>query len=312
MATASPHIVVVGSVNMDLIAEVSRLPAPGETVLASQLQTAPGGKGGNQAVAAARLGARAHMIACIGADDYGGELKSSLSRDGVDVTGVRTVDAHTGIAMICVDGQGQNQITAVLGANGRLTAAMIDSSEWTPSTWVVAQLEVPLEAVQSAFRQAKARGARTLLNAAPAREIPADLWILTQVLVVNETEAAMLSGGPVNDRPSAVAAARALRDLGPEIVAVTLGADGAVIVAGEAWHIPALSVTVVDTTAAGDAWVGAFAVSLGRGADLMTAAAVASVAGALTATGRGAQPSLPHLSDVTARLPEVPAPKPLG
>jgi ribokinase len=312
MSPAS-HIVVVGSLNMDLTARVSRLPAPGETVLGGELRTAPGGKGGNQAVAAARLGAATRMIACVGDDAYGRELVAGLKREGVDVTGVRAAEGPTGVALICVDDRGQNQIVVAPAANTRLTADMIDGSRWTAGTWVVAQLEVSTDAVAGAFRQANARGARTILNAAPAMQFSVDLWKLTDVLVVNETEAAALAGRSLSDVPSAVAVARALSERGPDTVAVTLGAEGAVIVSfGEAWYIPALPVVAVDATAAGDAWVGALAASLARGADFLTAARTASVAGALTATRHGAQPALPTLDEVTRGLPQLPVAKRLN
>jgi ribokinase len=313
MTQASPHIVVVGSLNMDLIAKVSRLPVPGETVLGTELYSAPGGKGANQAVAAARLGAKVQMIACIGADPYGGELKANLSSEGIDVSTIRTVEAGTGVALICVDDHGQNQVAVIPGANGYLTAEMIDGSGWTSRTWVLAQLEVPAEAVHAAFKLAYAHGAHTILNAAPAKEIPTALWMLTHLLVVNESEASTLSGRPINGMASAVAVAHALHDMGPQIVAVTLGADGAVIVTDDdAWHIPALPVTAVDATAAGDAWAGALAASLAGGADLVAAASWASVAGAVTVTRQGAQPSLPYLTDVAGRLPGAPAPRKLS
>jgi ribokinase len=298
---------------MDLIAKVSRLPVPGETVLGSELYAAPGGKGANQAVAAARLGAKVQMIACIGADPYGSELRANLDNEGIDVSAIRTVEAGTGVALICVDDHGQNQIAVIPGANGYLTPEMIDGAAWTPRTWVVAQLEVPANAVHGAFKQAYARGARTILNAAPAKEIPAALWMLTHVLVVNESEASTLSGRPINGVPSAVGVAHALHDMGPRIVAVTLGADGGIIVtADETWHVPALPADVVDATAAGDAWVGALAASLAGGSDLVTAASSAAVAAAVTVTRQGAQPSLPYLTDVVGLLPGAPAPKRLS
>ena len=296
---------------MDLIARVSRLPGMGETVLGSEWLTAPGGKGGNQAVAAARLGARTRMIACVGADAYGRDLVAGLEHEGIDVAGVRTVEGHTGVALICVDDGGQNQIAVVPGANGRLTADMIDGSDWTSRTWVVAQLEVPVEAVVGVFLLAKAHGARTILNAAPAVQIPADLWTLTQVLVVNETEAAALAWQSVDDQPGAVAAAR-LQDRGPQTVAVRSAPTAPIVSAREAWYIPAFPVIAVDATAAGDAWVGAFTTSLAGGADLATAASRAAVAGAVTATRHGAQPSLPTLSDIAGRLSEVVAAKRLN
>jgi len=198
-------------------------------------------------------------------------------------------------------------------ANGRLAAGMIDGSDWTSATWVVAQLEVPGDAVQEAFRQARGRGAHTILNAAPAGPFPAALWTLTDLLVVNETEAALLSGRSVIGLESAVAAARGLRGAGPSVVAVTMGAEGAVIVTSDgAWHVPALQVAVVDTTAAGDAWVGALAARLAGGADLVAASVSAAVAAAVAVTRRGAQPSLPFGRDVEARLPDAPTPRRLS
>jgi ribokinase len=308
-----PRIVVIGSLNMDLTVRASRLPRPGETVLGSDFYQAPGGKGGNQAVAAARLGARVRMAARVGPDAFGDALRASLEREGVDASAVGVAQAHTGVALIVVDAAGQNLIAVYSGANALLSASDMEALTWERGEWAVAVLEIPDAAVARGFERARGAGGRTILNAAPARPLPAELWPLIDVLVVNEGEAALLAGQPVPDVAAALAAARILQGRGPETVAVTLGAEGAVLVdRAEAWHIPAVPVQAVDATAAGDAWVGAVAVALARGEGLLPAALFAAAAGAITATRPGAQPALPYLAEVREMVGRVPRPQRLA
>jgi ribokinase len=292
---------VIGSLNMDLTVRTPHLPRPGETVLGSEFYQAPGGKGGNQAVAAARLGGRVRMAARVGPDGFGAALRESLEREGVDVSAVETADVPTGIALIVVDAGGQNLIAAFNGANALLGAADLDRLSWERG-WTLAVLEVSDEAVVRGFERTRAAGGRTILNAAPARPLPDALWALTDILVVNEVEARLLAGQPADDPLQAREAGRALRARGPALVAVTLGAQGSVILNPEgAWHVPAFPVQAVDATAAGDAWVGALAVGLARGDDLLRAGTFASAAGAIKVRRRGAQPALPR-QDETEEL----------
>lgn len=283
---------------MDYTVETERLPTPGATVLGAALRTAFGGKGANQAVAAARLGAEVRMAARLGADAAGEALLSALLRAGVDTGAVaRDPRAPTGVALIVVDRAGQNLIAVAPGANGRLSPRDITPAlaDLTPADVVLAQLEVPIAAVLAAFRAARRSGAATLLNAAPA--LPASalaaLLRLTTVLVVNEGEAAALAGAPVEGWSAARAAAGALLHLGPTLVVVTRGAAGALaLTAGDEIVQPAFAVRAVDATAAGDAFCGALATWYGR-VPLAEALALAAAAGALATTRRGAQPSLP-------------------
>ncbi len=298
---------------MDLTVRTSRLPRQGETVLGSDFYQTPGGKGGNQAVAAARLGARVRMAARVGPDPFGTALRASLQREGVDVSAVGVAEAHTGVALIIVDAEGQNLIAAYSGANALLSASDLEALAWEPGEWAVAVLEVPDAAVVRGFERAREAGGRTMLNAAPARPLSTELWRLVDVLVVNESEAALLAGQPVHGVASALAAARILQGRGPETVAVTLGAEGGVLVDGaEAWYIPAVPVRAVDATAAGDAWVGALAAALARGEGFLQAAVFASAAGAITVTRRGALPALPSLAEVREVVGRVPQPQRLG
>lgn len=307
------NVVVIGSLNMDITARVPRLPVPGETVLGSELYQAPGGKGGNQAVAAARLGARVQMVARVGSDSFGSALRDGLTAEGVNVTNLFTTEGATGTALILVERAGQNQITVVPGANSCLTAADLANLPWQPGTWAVAQLEVPQAVVIAAFKAARNAGCHTLLNAAPALPLEGALAELTDILVVNESEAALLTGLPVQTIADAVEAARSLRRSGPCKVAVTLGKNGAVLLEGDrAWHVPSMPVQAVDATAAGDSWVGALATCLSAGATLLEAASFAAVVGAITASRPGAQPSLPRLDEVQALADQAPVPRQLS
>ncbi len=304
---------VIGSLNMDLTVQAPRLPRPGETVLGTDFYQAPGGKGGNQAVAAARLGGRVWMAARVGRDAFGAALRASLEKEGVDAGAVGIAEAHSGVALIVVDASGQNLIAAYPGANALLSAQDLEGVEWEAGAWAVAVLEVPDEAVIRGFERARKSGGRTILNAAPARPFVANLWALTDILVVNETEAALLAGGSADDPAAALEAARALRDRGPATVAVTLGAQGSVVMDEVgAWHVPAIPVRAVDATAAGDAWVGALAVALVRGDGLLRAAIFASAAGAITVTRRGAQPAIPFRGETEEMAGRAPAPQRLA
>ncbi len=290
-------IVVVGSLNMDLVVRVASLPAAGETVPGGDLQTIPGGKGANQAVAAARLGAQVAMIGRVGADAFGERLRGSLQEAGVDVSPI-AVDPSTatGTAVIEVSEKGENTIVISAGANGRVTPADIDrhASLLREAKVLLLQLEIPMETVLHAARVAHAASTCVVLNPAPARELPAELYPLVDLLVPNETEAARLAGITVTHQASAERAAHVLLERGAPLVIVTLGNKGSLWVSqAESQVQPAFRVDAVDTTAAGDAFIGGLATGLAHKAPFVKAMRMASAAGALAATRFGAQTSLP-------------------
>ena len=301
-----PHIVVVGSLNMDLVVETPTIPLAGETVLGKNFATIPGGKGANQAVAAARLGARVTMIGRVGADAFGEQLLASTRREGIDVTHVGIDErAATGIAMIVVDAAGQNSIAVASGANFRLTAQDVRQG-WADLTAVdvlVMPLETPIETIRTAVFLAKESQVRVVLNPAPAQQLPADILRHVDVLVPNEPETAQLTGMPVGTAAEAQKAAHHLLAQGVGSVVLTLGSRGALVLDGTgpapiATHVAPYDVKITDTTAAGDAFVAALAVSLGEGASLVEATRFANACGALTVTKAGAQPSLPGRKEV--------------
>jgi ribokinase len=294
-------ITVVGSLNQDIVARVPRHPRPGETVLGSGHFVAAGGKGANQAVAAARLGQSVAMVGRVGDDDAGRSLLAGLSADGVDTSGVQTdPEAGTGLALITLDDHAENAIVVSPGANGRVAAGDVDAAadRVCDAAVLLVQLEIPVEAVARAVEIAQGT---VVLNPAPARPLPNDLLARVDVLIPNRSELAVLAGGPEPSTFAAVAAAAsALR--GPRAVVVTLGADGALVVDGdgEPITVPAPIIEPVDTVGAGDAFCGAMADALARGGDLVAACRWAVNAGAVAATRRGAQPSLPTAAEVAA------------
>lgn len=297
----SADVLVVGSINMDLVARSPRLPAPGETISGASFATVPGGKGANQAVAASRLGARTAMIGCVGDDAFGGALRGVLEADGVDTGGVRTVAGSSGVALIVVDDAGRNGIVVVPGANGALTPADVDRCEaaLAAARVVVLQLETPLATVAHAAARARALGKTVLLNPAPARALPPELLACVDLLVPNEVEAGMLTGRPVRSPEDAIAAAEALRARGVGTVLVTLGERGAVAVdAGGARHHGARPAKAVDTTAAGDTFIGGLCAALVRGRPLADAIGYAQAAAAISVTRAGAQPSIPYAREL--------------
>lgn len=301
-AVCMNDIIVLGSLNMDLVVRTAYMPKPGETVGGSTFQTIPGGKGANQAAAAAKLGARVAMIGQVGADTFGHELLATMEHQHVGTTEVlRDPDAPTGIALIIVDDAGENSIVVAPGANGRITTARLAQSlaALGSAQLLVAQLEVPLDAVQAAMRWANARHIPIVLNAAPARQVPEGFLRGIDYLIVNESEATCLSGHTVTDVSSATIAAERLAAAGAQAVIVTLGAAGALLfVDGKATHVPARHVQAVDTTAAGDAFVGGLSVSLLRGRPLLDAVRYATCTGTLAAMTFGAQTSLPTADQV--------------
>lgn len=305
-----PKIVVVGSSNTDMVVKAARIPAPGETVLGGAFVMAAGGKGANQAVAAARLGAEVTLVARLGADPLGDEAIAGYQRDDIltDLI-VRDPDRPTGVALILVDAHGENSITVALGANEALSPDDVEraADRIRSADAVVMQLEVPLAAVERAAAIAHAAGVPVILDPAPAPDggLPAALLRNVACLKPNETEAERLTGIAVCDVASAERAAHALQALGPRTVIITLGSQGAVVVDDAAvHHVPAYGIAAVDTTAAGDAFTGALATAVGAGVDLHEAVRRAAAAGALAAKRMGAQPSLPTRAEWETFLTE--------
>ncbi|MDO0927620.1 ribokinase [Streptomyces sp. TG1A-8] len=300
-------LLVVGSANADLVVGVERRPAAGETVLGGDLAVHPGGKGANQAVAAARLGARTALLARVGDDGHGRLLLDSLRAAGADPAGVLVGGAPTGVALITVDPSGDNSIVVSPGANGRLTPDDVRAagSLLRASRVVSAQLEVPLETVVEVVRTL-ADGSRFVLNPSPPRPLPAEVLAACDPLIVNEHEARVILGEAcVSEEPADWA--RLLLARGPRSVVVTLGARGAL--AGDAsgvTRVPSVRVEAVDTTGAGDAFAAALAWRLGAGADLAGAAAYAARVGAAAVTKPGAQESYPTAAEVDALCRTVP------
>lgn len=300
------HVVVVGSLNMDLVVRAPRIPAPGETLLGGEFHTVPGGKGANQAVAAARLGARVSMVGRLGADDFATQLLANLEADGIDHSAViQDASTTTGVALIVVADDGQNSIVVASGANMQVTPDDVDAAAETiaAADVLLLQLEIPLDAVQRAAEIAHEHGVPVVLNPAPARDLPADLLSRVDVLIPNESETALLTGLPVDTGAELEAAARALLDRGISTAILTLGARGAMLATGsEVEIIPTFKVQPVDTTAAGDAFVAGFSVALAEGKPVAEAVRWGNAAGALAVTRMGAQTSLPRRAELEQLL----------
>ncbi|GGR66365.1 ribokinase [Streptomyces humidus] len=296
-------LLVVGSANADLVIGVERRPAAGETVLGSDLAVHPGGKGANQAVAAARLGARTALLARVGDDAHGRLLLDSQRAAGVDTAGVLTGGAPTGVALITVDPSGDNSIVVSPGANGRLTPADVRAASGLlhASRVVSAQLEIPLETVV-AVAAGLGPDSRFVLNPSPPRPLPAVLLAACDPLIVNEHEAKVLLGEAGGAASGPEDWARLLLAKGPRSVVVTLGAEGALVASadGGVQHVDSVKVDAVDTTGAGDSFTAALAWRLGTGASLAEAAAYAARVGAVSVTRRGAQESFPTAEEVDA------------
>ncbi|MHC8334602.1 ribokinase [Pseudomonas sp. LB3P25] len=297
-------VVVIGSLNMDLVTRAPRLPRGGETLIGESFATVSGGKGANQAVAAARLGAQVSMVGCVGSDAYGEELRGALLAEQIDCQAVSTVDDSSGVALIVVDDNSQNAIVIVAGANGALTPAVIDRFDAVlqAADVIICQLEVPDATVGHALKRGRELGKTVILNPAPAsRPLPADWYASIDYLIPNESEASALSGLPVDSLTSAETAATRLIAMGAGKVIITLGAQGSLFANGKSFeHFPAPKVKAVDTTAAGDTFVGGFAAALAAGKSEADAIRFGQVAAALSVTRAGAQPSIPTLSDVQA------------
>lgn len=291
-------VLVFGSANADLVFAVPLLPAPGVTVLGDGVRSFPGGKGANQAVAAAKDGATTLFAGCIGRDGFAEVATAALRDAGVDLTRLAAAEAPTGCAAICVDPEGRNQIAVAPGANLLARAAQVEDAALTPSTVVLLQMEVPPEEVAALIHRAKARGARVVLNLAPPGELPLDALRALHLLVVNEHEAAALAA-----RLGCAATAAGLRGALGVDVAVTLGEAGvrAATATGEI-VVPVFPVTPVDTTGAGDCWCGVLCAALDRGLPLHAAMRRASAAAAIACTRPGAASSSPRAEETDALL----------
>lgn len=300
----APVVVVVGGVNTDMVVQTPHLPRAGETVGGGAFLTTPGGKGANQAVAAARLGAAVRFIGKVGTDLFGAAARDNLRRYGVDTAGLgRDPREPSGVALIFVDAAGENAIAVAPGANMALTADDVAAQEGllADAAVVVGQCEVPAEATLAAFRLAHDRGIRTVLNAAPAMPLSAAWSAVVDTLVVNEGEASLVgrAAGLTADSPAAWAAG--LQRLGYAQVILTVGSEGAYVATADgARHVPAWGVDTIDTTGAGDGFVGGFAVALAEGQPLAAAVRFACAVGALATTAMGAQVALPDRASVAA------------
>lgn len=293
------RLCVLGSLNVDLTVTMERFHQPGETVTGTRFMTFPGGKGGNQAVAAARLGAQVCMVACVGEDDYGRMYLRVLKEEGVDTARVRSfAGQETGVALIEVDSAGENRIVVVPGANRLLSCDLVSEAEdaLAACAHLLMQLESPIESVTHAAALMRRHGGRVILDPAPARPLPDALLCLADFLTPNETELAALTGLPVEDEEDAARACRALLDRGVGAVVNKRGARGALLVTREgALRIPGFKVQAVDTTAAGDTFNAGFAVGLSMGMPMTDAIRLANAAAALSTTCMGAQGAMPSL-----------------
>ncbi len=301
-------IVVIGSSNIDMIAQVAQFPRPGETVGNATYSQAYGGKGANQAVAAARAGGQVTFITCVGHDPFGQTMLRNFANEGITTDYVRQDEATaTGTAIILVNEAGENCIAVAPGANYQLTSEHIDASRIAISgaEIILLQLEIPFETITYVIDLAKSLGKKVLLNPAPARPLHDDLLRKLHILVVNETEAELIAGQTVGTSEEVQQAAQALLKKGPEVVVITLGAQGAYYATRrEQKLVDAYPIQAVDTTAAGDVFCGALAASLSRGTKLAEAVKFANAAAALSATKLGAQPSAPTELAVKAFLKE--------
>ena len=298
------EVFVMGSINQDFVLKVERRPKPGETVTNAELSKGSGGKGANQAAAAAFLGTSVAFLGRVGDDEFGEPLVRALGEKGIDTSLIgRASGASTGAAFITVTPDGENAITVAPGANRSLTPEDVEAASEAigGARVLVAQMEIPVETVLRAVEVATERGTRALVNLAPVLEVPRELLERLDPLVVNEHEAAFLLGSEVEGVDGAIAAAPKLLSLGPRSAVITVGEAGAVFASGESTeHLPAPKVDVVDTTGAGDAFVGALATKLARDASLEEAVAYAVRAGAAAVTKEGAQGALPTPEAVEA------------
>jgi ribokinase len=300
-------IIVFGSLNVDMVFHTETMPKPGDTLLCPGYKLYAGGKGANQAVAAARMGAKVHMVGCLGKDTFATFCRDSLKEAGVNVENISTGDKVTGCAMICVDEKGENMITVASGANLLAQSDLISDSLLSNASTLILQMEVPSEENWKLVKRASEKGIRIILNLAPAKVIPEEILLTLSILVINEVEATLLAlnlGFEVNS-PTLIA--QEISTLYGITCVITLGEKG--VFASSplgTWTVPALPITPLDTTAAGDAFVGTLAAKIDEGLNLEDSLKYASVAGGLACTIAGAQPSLPNSQEVENALSLLP------
>lgn len=299
-------VLIIGSITADLTTFSHRLPAPGETILGEEFTLVLGGKGANQAIAASRAGASAHMVACIGDDLFADLVSTGLADAGVNLSHVKTVPGPTGIAHIRVDDSGESDIVMVPLANSSLSTQQIDTFFADPevtASVLLTQLEIPWAITQYAIKKAHEAGLTVVLDPAPAAQLDAEIWPLVDIVTPNETEASILSGIPVTDVDSAIAAGHWFIERGAKCALITMSSAGAVLVSAEGVeHFASLPVVAVDSTAAGDSFAGYLGAGLASGSTLSEAISLAMAAGALAVTKRGASPSVPFRADVDKLL----------
>lgn len=299
--TIKKQILVLGSLNMDLVVSVKRFPDKGETVFGNNFATFPGGKGANQAAAAGKLGGSVYMAGCVGRDAFGRQLVDSLKVNRVNTEYVDSIDMSTGTALITVDEHGTNTIVVVAGANGAYSQVQAEKvlKTFSQPGILLLQNEIPKDVVEYAIKAAKKDGWTIIYNPAPARELGAEFISLVDIMMPNETELAVLTGQSIDSPEAAMKAAAKLVADGVKAVIVTMGAKGAICCTGsERYHVEPYKVEAVDTTAAGDAYAGALAVGLAEGMPLSAGMKFASAAAALSVRKKGAQPSLPWRDEV--------------
>ncbi|MGR9051204.1 MAG: ribokinase [Gammaproteobacteria bacterium] len=301
--------VVIGSINMDIVAYVKSVPKPGECVFGSAVKYFPGGKGANQAVACRRLGCATKLIGRVGADAFGEQLSAFYESEGIDIEGVEQLPAvSTGLALVTVTADAENSIIVMSGANSVWHETALDTSVIEPGDLVLCQFEIPDRVIEKAFERAKAQGALTLLNPAPVRKIAPAIASKTDILVVNELELAESSGMPVqaDDDRSVFEAAEHLQRQGFGCVVATLGARGVRLLdAGRRHAIAARRVEAVDTTGAGDTFIGGFAAAMLAGRDRLRAAEFGNIAASVSVTREGAAAAIPKLDEVQALMSEL-------
>ncbi|MBO4570878.1 MAG: ribokinase [Bacteroidales bacterium] len=294
-------ILVIGSSNTDMTIKGERLPVPGETVTGGVFYMGPGGKGANQAVAAKRLGGDVEFICKVGRDIFGDNALAGYEKEGIDISHAMRSDKASGTALILVDESGENCISVASGANGDITPEDIESvaDVIRSASFLILQLEVPVESVLKAAKIAHEAGVYVILNPAPARELPKELFQYISLMTPNRTETSFMSGCEVTDEASLEAAVDKLRGYGVQDFVVTLGSEGSLVFkGGKAEMIPSLKVKAVDATAAGDTFCGALCVALSEGLDLTEAAKLATKASAITVQRMGAQASIPTRDEI--------------
>jgi len=299
------QIVVIGSSNTDMVVKSDRIPIPGETILGGEFMMADGGKGANQAVAVARLGGKITFVARIGKDIFGDNAINEYKEYGIDTSYIARDETSSGIALIMVDSNAENCISVASGANAKLSKADVDAAQKdiTSAEILLMQMEIPMDVISYAAETANKNGVKVILNPAPAMDLPAALYKDLYMITPNRTEAEILSGVHVDSIDSAKKAAKVIADKGVNIVIITLGAEGSLILLdNQYYHIPARKVKAVDTTAAGDVFNGAMCVALSEGKSVIDAVNFATIASSISVTRMGAQSSVPLRDEVDALM----------